>query len=318
MGSVTQHKVPVIDFHKENLDPHSSCWISTSEHVVRALEDYGCFIVNYDEFPLELHEAIFGASQKLFDLPIQTKVLNTSDTLTHGYAGQHPIAPLYEALGIEHPTTPQGVQKFTNLLWPNGNDSFCEIALSYSKIAAKLEQTVMRMVSQSYGIEKDYEKILRSLTYLLRLIKYRKPRQNENNVGIASHTDKTFMSIIHQHQVKGLEIQTKEGEWLPIDLSSPSSFFVLVGDVCMAWTNGRIESPEHRVILPEGIEERYSLGLFSFVRDSIVRVPEELVDDEHPLQYKPFDHLKLLQFFSTKDGKVKIVSKYDLKAYCGV
>ncbi|XP_027166189.1 probable 2-oxoglutarate-dependent dioxygenase AOP1 [Coffea eugenioides] len=305
--------LPVIDFTKKNLDPSSSFWPSTRQAVVRALEDYGCFIALYDEVTLELNEAIFRASEELFDLPTEIKVLNTSNTPSHGYVGQEPIIPLYEGLGIENATTLDGVQKFTNLLWPNGNHSFSETAFSYSKIVAELDQIVMRMVSEAYGIEKNYESLLGSMSYLLRLIKYRRPHENEKNLGIVPHTDKSFMSILQQDQVKGLEIKTKDGEWMVID-PSPFSFIVMAGDVCMAWTNGRIEPPHHRVIMTENAE-RYSLGLFTFIRDLIVHVPEELVDDEHPLQFKPFDHYKYIDYYYTDEGKR---SKCPIRDYCGV
>lgn len=109
---------------------------------------------------------------------------------------------------------------------------FSETTLLFARLLADLDQMVMRMVSESYGIEKDYETLLGSTTYLLRLIKYRAPETNETNLGIIPHTDKSFMSILHQRQVKGLEIRTKEGEWILID-PSPSSFVVMAGDACM-------------------------------------------------------------------------------------
>ena len=62
-----------------------------------------------------------------------------------------------------------------------------------------------------------------------------------------------------------------------------------------------------------GNEDRYSLGLFSF-SSGFLQVPEELVDDEHPLKYKPFDHIGLLRFFKEDGNK----SKCPIKAYCGV
>lgn len=124
MGSVTrQNHLPVLDFTGETLNPSSTSWLSTREEVVRALEECGCFIANYDGVTLELHQAIFRASQELFDLPTETKVLNTSDSPSHGYI-RHRRIPLLEALGIENATTVEGVQKFTNVLWPNGNSHF--------------------------------------------------------------------------------------------------------------------------------------------------------------------------------------------------
>ena len=120
-----------------------------------------------------------------------------------------------------------------------------ETAFSYSKIVAELDQMVMRMVSEAYGIEKNYESLLGSMSYLLRLIKYRRPHENEKNLGIVPHTDKSFMSILQQDQVKGLEIKTKDGEWMVID-PSPFSFIVMAGDVCMvSCTPHRASSSVH-------------------------------------------------------------------------
>ncbi|KAK6148929.1 hypothetical protein DH2020_016454 [Rehmannia glutinosa] len=249
----------------------------------------------------------FRASEELFDLPTDVKILNTSDTPSRGYVGQEPVIPLYEGLGIENANTREGVEKFTSLLWPSGNDPFCETALEFSKFVVELDQLVMRMVSEVYGIENSYETLLGTTSYLLRLIKYRVPSIDETSLGIVPHTDKSFMSILHQRQVQGLEIKTKNGEnWILVD-PSPSSFIVMAGDVCMAWTNGRIEPSTHRVIM-KGSEERYSLGLFSFIKDLKIQVPEELVDDEHPLQYKPFGHYEYIHFYYTEEGKKSNIS----------
>lgn len=63
-------------------------------------------------------------------------------------------------------------------------------------------------------------------------MKYREPQEDEGNMGFIPHKDKSFMTILHQRQVKGLEIKTKDGEWILID-PSPSSFIVMAGDACM-------------------------------------------------------------------------------------
>ncbi|XP_059638889.1 probable 2-oxoglutarate-dependent dioxygenase AOP1.2 [Cornus florida] len=277
MGSLTQQpKLPVIHFCEENLKPGTNSWLSTRNKTVQALEEYGCFVAVYDGVSLELHNAIFRASKALYDLDAETKAQISSDTPSHGYVGQEPLVPLYESLGIENAKTLQGVQKFTNLMWPSGNDFFCETALSFTKEVSELDQTVMKMISESYGIQKYYESLLGSTTYLFKLMKYREPKVNETNIGIIPHTDKSFMSILHQHQVEGLEIKTKGDLWIPID-PSPSSFIVMAGDICM--------------------------------------IPEELVDDTHPLRYKSFHHYKFLDFFHSDEGRK---SNFPIKDYCGV
>lgn len=102
----------------------------------------------------------------------------------------------------------------------------------YSKAVAELDQIVMKMIAESYGIEEHYESLRGSTTYLLKLIKYKIPHGNEKNLGIVPHTDKSFMSILHQDNVKGLEIKTEDGEWIEVD-PTPSSFIVMAGDGCM-------------------------------------------------------------------------------------
>lgn len=63
-----------------------------------------------------------------------------------------------------------------------------------------------------------------------------------------------------------------------------------------------------------GDEERYSLGLFSYI-NGIVQIPEELVDDEHPKRYKAFDHFGLLDFYAKNvEGQAECTAK----AYCAV
>lgn len=64
----------------------------------------------------------------------------------------------------------------------------------------------------------------------------------------------------------------------------------------------------------EGDKTRYTLGLFSFIK-GLVSVPEEIVDDEHPLMYKPFDNIALINFYATKEGREATST---LKAYCGI
>ncbi|KAK1434087.1 hypothetical protein QVD17_11005 [Tagetes erecta] len=313
MGSLHKLNLPVIKLFVNDSNPASSSWVTKCAEVTRALEQYRCFIAKFDGVSQELHDAIFGATQELFDLPTEVKVLNTSDVPSHGYVGQIPIMPLYEGLGIEDATTTHSVERFTKLMWPSGNDSFSESVLKYTKIVSELDQIVMRMVAKSYGIEEHYETLLGSTTYLLKLIKYLSPQGSDQNMGIVPHTDKTFMSILHQNEVKGLEIKTKDGEWIEVD-PTPSSFIVMAGDACMAWTNGKIEPSCHRVMM-QGNSERYSLGLFTFIRDIQIETPKELVDENHPQQFEAFDHYKFLHYYASEEG---MRSKFPLKSYCGI
>ncbi|KAI3766679.1 hypothetical protein L2E82_16748 [Cichorium intybus] len=310
-------KLPVIDLSLKNINPTSNSWITKCDEVTGALEEHGCFIATYDGVSQELEDRIFLASQELFNLPTEVKVLNTSDIDTpyDGYVGQIPVMPLYESLGIENATTTEGAENFTKLMWPSGNESFCTSVLMYSKAVVELDEIVMRMVAKSYGIEEHCESLLRSTVYLLRYNKYLCPNGNEeNSVGIVPHTDKSVMTILHQKQVKGLQIETKDGQWIEVD-PLPSSFIVMAGDACMAWTNGRIEAPNHKVIM-EGNQERISLGLFTFIKGLKIEIPQKLIDEDNIQRFKEFDHIKYIHYIRyTNEGKT---SKCPIKSYCGI
>lgn len=85
--------------------------------------------------------------------------------------------------------------------------------------------------------------------------------------------------------------------------------------ILQAWSNGRLHSPFHRVMM-SGNEARYSTGLFSIPKGGyIIKAPEELVDEEHPLLFKPFDHVEFLKYYYSEKGQR---DQFALHTYCGV
>ncbi|KAL3537045.1 hypothetical protein ACH5RR_000411 [Cinchona calisaya] len=50
---------------------------------------------------------------------------------------------------------------------------------------------------------------------------------NNNEVGANVHTDKGFITILHQTQVNALEVEARNGEWIDF---SPAPLLVLAGD----------------------------------------------------------------------------------------
>ncbi|XP_074375731.1 putative 2-oxoglutarate-dependent dioxygenase AOP1 [Apium graveolens] len=314
MGSQNHLTLPVINFSRPELKPGTSLWNSVQSEVHQALQEYGCFEASFDRVPFELRKSLFSALQELFDLPLQTKLKNSSKIPFHGYVGQHPMVPLYESMGIEDAPILRESQNFTNVLWPQGNPAFCETVQSFSEQLSELDQIVRRMVLESLGLEKYLNKHIDSTKYLLRVMKYKGPESTDTKLGLTSHTDKNIVTILYQNQVSGLQVQTKDGEWITVK-PSLDSFIVMIGDSFHAWSNGRVYSAYHRVMM-RGSEPRYSVGLFSVPKGGyIIKAPEELVDEEHPLLFRPFDHVKFLGFYYTEAGQ-KCESA--LKTYCGV
>ncbi|XP_039170464.1 2-oxoglutarate-dependent dioxygenase AOP3-like [Eucalyptus grandis] len=134
------------------------------------------------------------------------------------------------------------------------------------------------------------------------------------NVNPIAHTDKSFLSYLHQNNIRGLEVRTKDGEWFTFEPSA-STFMVMAGDACVAWSNGRIKACYHRVAVREESQVRYSLGTFSYI-SGIIESPEEFINKAHPRQYKPFNHIDFLCYYDSSDNRIKAESL--IKSYCGV
>ncbi|KAK7244478.1 hypothetical protein RIF29_39301 [Crotalaria pallida] len=314
MAYQSQCPLHVVDFTNENMKPGTEAWLSAC-HVVRtALEDHGCFIARYNRVSKELCDSVVSAMDTLFALPLETKKQDTSDKLYHSYLGQDSMIPLYESLGVDNPLSMDGCQKFAHIMWPQGNQGFCETINEYAKLLGELDHMAKRMVFESYGLDmKKCDSFIESSNYLLRCQQYRAAKKDENDLGLWPHTDYATIAILHQLKGNGLEIQITEWEWCRAD-ALPNLFVVMAGDGFQVWSNGRIRSCQHRVIM-NAKQPRYSTGLFTFM-DKTVHIPEELVNEQHPLRYKPiFDHYEYTHFAD----KVKITDHNSrINAYCGI
>ncbi|KVI05975.1 Non-heme dioxygenase N-terminal domain-containing protein [Cynara cardunculus var. scolymus] len=278
MGSEAPFQLPTVDFsdlYKQDSD--SLIWDSAKTKALQALQEYGCFEATFAQISSDLQESVFDGLEQLFNLPLETKQGNTSDRDFHGYIGQIPFMPLYESMGIDAPYIPEKVDKFTSLM---------KSIQTYSKKLWELDEMVKMMVFEGLDLEKYLDEHLEATNYHLKVMKYRAADPSESTMGLDSHADTSILTILHQNGIQGLEIRTKDGDWLTVNVS-PNSFVT-----------------------------RLSVGLFSLPKiGSLVKPPKEMVDEEYPLLFKPFDYGEFMDYFCMAGVKK---DTYSLKAYCGV
>ncbi|XP_047956451.1 probable 2-oxoglutarate-dependent dioxygenase AOP1 [Salvia hispanica] len=310
-------KLPLIELSNLEKDD-SSRWESTKIQVREALQEYGCFEATFDHIPLELLKSVSDVTQQLFNVPLPNKLRNITHKPYHGYVGQNPFVPLFESMGIDGALSPHVVDTFTNLMWPDqGNPTFSKDIRLYCEKLSELDKIVRQMVVESLGLESYIDEHMNSTDYVCRFQIYEAPRSPHPTIGMVPHTDKNIITTLHQlNHVNGLQILTKDGKnWIPADPTSLNSFVVMLGTSFHAWTNGRLHAPYHRVLV-SGDEARYSIGLFSNPKEGcVIEAPSELVDEDHPLLYKPFNHIKFMDFYYSDAGRT---SPDALQEYCGV
>ncbi|XP_015881544.4 2-oxoglutarate-dependent dioxygenase AOP2 [Ziziphus jujuba] len=262
-----------------------------------ALEEHGCFLAKYDQLSPQLSAKVLSQTKDMFELPIEIKLRNTVDLPNRGYAiDKFQKMPLHEGMGIDNARFVEETQKFMNLMWPDGKDNFC------------------------YGTGKHYASFAASNSHVIRFLKFIPQEDPEvTNIRLQPHKDLSFATIVHQVDVGGLEVEANDGSWIALQ-PEPSHFVFMACQAMQGWSNDRIKACKQRVTV-SGNEGRHSLALFNF-NNGVIQVPEEMVDDEHPLLYNSFDHNEYIHFFirsfkSSKDA-LKLQFENPLKAFCGV
>ncbi|KAK8556911.1 hypothetical protein V6N13_064898 [Hibiscus sabdariffa] len=192
MSSGTQAKLPVIDFSNPNLKPGSSEWDLVKFQVHEALEEYGCFEASLDQV-VELRNAVFGVTEEIFDLPLETKKLYVSDKLFRGYFGSP--SGLHESMTIDEAQSAENIEQHltTTLFGPHGNLSFGKTLVSFTELASRLEKTIRRMVLEIFGVDKYMDELIDSTNYLLKLMKNRGPQ--------ASEPTPNMVTLLYQNEV---------------------------------------------------------------------------------------------------------------------
>ncbi|CAI0422541.1 unnamed protein product [Linum tenue] len=327
--ATTTPTLPFIDFTKTDdqlMKPGTPEWEALKSQVFAASKDFGCFRARFPDTPLQAAMAVTAQLKQLFDLPLETKQRNVSELPFGGFIGQSTFAPLYQSFGIDDPSSIDKLQSLTHALLPE-NPSLSETIRSFAKEVSAAEATIRVMLLESLGIEKYKEEHLESSFDTLRFMKYdgiseEEASDGEHKLGLNSHMDQDLMTVLYSNWAGELEIFTKDGRhWISSEATS-DDFVVFVGESLHAWTNGRLHCPYHRVKVT-GREVRYSAAVFTaFKVGYTVEAPAELVDEEHPLLYKPFDHLDFLKLLERDAGKAYFGDELNaytpLKAYYGI
>ena len=157
--------------------------------------------------------------------------------------------------------------------WPK-LENFKEVLEKYTCNMTKLGRNLMRLALLSSGV-KDLS-VMQSLdtpTIWLRLLHYPPISKNSPSdlYGSAPHTDFGCLTILAQDEIGGLQVQTREGEWIDVP-KLEGSFVVNVGDMLSRYTNGLLRSTPHRVINKSG-KERFSCPFFFDPHTSAVVQP---------------------------------------------
>ncbi|XP_074585681.1 putative 2-oxoglutarate-dependent dioxygenase SLC1 [Curcuma longa] len=299
-------KLPVIDIG-ELLSADRTRVLETLD---RACKEYGFFQVVNHGIDNEVIQRMINAGKQFFELPFEERskysTTNTSSPVRYGTS----FSEIKDKVFCWRDFLKLTCHSLDTILplWPSAPINFRDDAILYSKKIRTLFLVLIAAVLEALGVGdgsggssmKEFEEG----SHLLVLNCYPACPEPELTLGMPSHSDYGFLTLVLQDEVEGLQM-LHAGDWITID-PVPGSFVVNVGDHLEIHSNGRYKSVLHRVLV-NASELRMSVAsLHSVAFDSLVSPAAGLVDDGDKRRlYKDTGFADFLAYLSTSVPKSK-------------
>ena len=245
-----------------------------------ALENVGFYFVTGHGVDQALVDAAFDAAARFHAQPLEEKLKLKINAHNIGYlpvrgsvTRHSKINPnnkpnVNEALFVkrdlppDHPDVLAGLPFRGTNQWPAGLPGFREPVTAYATAMEQLGLSLLPLYATALGLPPAYfaDKFAPPM-YTLRMSHY--PQQDsidENEFGLAPHSDTSFMTLLAQNKIPGLSIRLPNGNWIDAP-ALEGSFLVNGGDMLRRWTNERFLATPHRVVNRSG-QERYAIPFF--------------------------------------------------------
>ncbi|XP_061373544.1 gibberellin 20-oxidase-like protein [Gastrolobium bilobum] len=306
--------LPILDI-SQPLQPSSLTSLS------KACKDWGFFHIINHGISKDLCSQLHLLSKYLFSLPSNTKLKLGPFSSIKSYTPHFIASPFFESLRINGPNFYVSAKSSEDILFDKQNSKFSEKLQEYCSKMEDLSEKILKLVLMSLG--DDFEKLFYDSEFkkchgYLRINNYSAPESLEDQVeGLGMHTDMSCITILYQDEIGGLQVKSHEGKWIDIS-PSEGTLVVNLGDMMQAWSNDKLRSSEHRVVLKQPMN-RFSLAFFwCFEDEKVIMAPNEVVGEGNKRIYNPFlcqDYLKFRE--NNQRGKFEKVG-YTVRDFAGI
>ena len=251
----------------------------------RSFEDYGFAIIADHGIPDELIHRAEEKAKAFFALPeeVKRKYHQKGGGGARGYTpfgietakGQkaHDLKEFWH-VGRDLPPGHKFRGHMPDNVWPEEVESFRD---TFTELYATFDRTglkILKAIARYLGVDEDYfADTVRDGNSVMRLLHY-PPIEGEpgSHVRAGAHEDINTITLLLGAEEAGLELLTKEGEWIPV-APRPGELVVNIGDMLQRLTNGRLRSTSHRVVNPPAERRghsRYSMPFFLHFRSDFL------------------------------------------------
>lgn len=272
-----------------------------------ALERVGFFFVVNHPIDWSLVEQVYAEAQRLHALPDEAKEAIPMSADRGGYlrlgggtsyasaiAGEVRKPNLNAAFFVHRNGYRAGNQ------WPP-LEGFRATVDQYMDAMAAFTRSLLPLYARALGLPDGYfSPSFRAPSMTLRLSHYPVVDHEDDQWGLAPHTDSTFMTLLPANDVPGLWIRPEGMDWIEPP-ALPRSFLVNSGDILRRWTNDRFLSTAHRVLNRAGTD-RYAMPFFFGADDdALIEALPSCVSAEHPARYEPITNGDYQRWFLNRN-----------------
>lgn len=262
-----------------------------------SLNDVGFVAVTNHGLSPELIDSLYDLTRDFFQLPLEKKIAYEVPSL-HGQRG-------FTSFGKEHakgsnaPDLKEFFQ-YGQISDPKGeyplniqvhdikefNNTFDKAFSAFEKSGSFLLEAIAIYLELPNTFFHDY---ITHGNSILRAIYYPPiTTEPESSIRAEQHEDINLITLLVGASADGLEILTKEGQWLPV-ITEKNQIVVNVGDMLQRLTNDTLKSTTHRVVNPPRElwhTPRFSIPFFLHpISTMSLSCLESCVSREHPRKY---------------------------------
>jgi len=274
-----------------------------------ALERIGFFFVVGHGLDWSLVEETYRQARRLHGLPDSAKEAIVMDAERSGYlrfgggtsyasaiAGEVRKPNLNAAYFVQRDPSGRRNQ------WPEPPlDGFRPAVTTYFDSVQGLAQRLLPLYALALGLPAaHFDPLFDRPSSTLRMSHYPVVDHDDNDWGLAPHTDSSFMTLLPANDIPGLQIRPEGYEWVePPPLAE--SFLVNSGDILKRWTNDRFLSTAHRVRNTSG-RDRYAIPFFYGPRDDApIEALPTCVSATDPAHYPPTTYGAYQRWFRNRN-----------------
>jgi isopenicillin N synthase-like dioxygenase len=259
--------IPVIDLGPF-LAGEAGALERTAAELRKTNETVGFLYISNHGVPQELIDRTFAAAATFHAQPIEKKMELKVDGAMQGYLPIRGSTTRTSTINANNKPNENEAffvkregQAGTANRWPDV-PGFRETAIAYYDALETLAQRMLPLYARALDLPADYFDAKCERPYSSLRLSHYPPVEayDENQFGIAPHTDSTFITLLAQNKVPGLQIRRQDGVWIDAPVID-GTFIVNTGDILHRWTNGRFLSTPHRAFNLSG-QARYAIPYF--------------------------------------------------------